>query len=297
MSTPEESPAQKAARLRRERREAKIREDGAARLDKITSLSGRASTSARVEEQTLSPKPSEPATPAPTQAQRPQTNPEQPAQSVPTPVENQIQSEEDAQTQQQYEYVRALLRGNAPAAAQEELEQDPMKLLNAMLGGMSQGQGGIPQDSPSQGASGNKIMGFSPAEITSILGLPPVFADILDAAMTPESPEAKKQAWIWRIVHVLFAFALGFYLLTLIGSSIVTYGSPPPPPATAQNPFVVFVTGELLLVGAKVLVQGRREGGVTFWTGIQVFKDILQDGRMVLFLLGLGSWWRGGWTA
>lgn len=48
MSTPEESPAQKAARLRRERREAKIREDGAARLDKITSLSGRASTSGMI---------------------------------------------------------------------------------------------------------------------------------------------------------------------------------------------------------------------------------------------------------
>lgn len=41
MSTPEESPAQRAARLRRERREAKIKEGGSARLEKITSLSGR----------------------------------------------------------------------------------------------------------------------------------------------------------------------------------------------------------------------------------------------------------------
>lgn len=41
MSSVEESPAQRAARLRRERREAKIKGDGAARLDKITSLSGR----------------------------------------------------------------------------------------------------------------------------------------------------------------------------------------------------------------------------------------------------------------
>lgn len=38
MSTTE-TPAQQAARLRRERREAKIREGGSARLDKITSLS------------------------------------------------------------------------------------------------------------------------------------------------------------------------------------------------------------------------------------------------------------------
>lgn len=41
MSTSEESPAQKAARLRRERREARTRDDGVSRLDKIASLSGR----------------------------------------------------------------------------------------------------------------------------------------------------------------------------------------------------------------------------------------------------------------
>ena len=40
-STSEESPAQKQIRLRRERREAKIKAGGSARLDKITSLTGR----------------------------------------------------------------------------------------------------------------------------------------------------------------------------------------------------------------------------------------------------------------
>lgn len=39
-----ESPAQQAARLRRERREARIKDGGAARLNKITNLSGRGST-------------------------------------------------------------------------------------------------------------------------------------------------------------------------------------------------------------------------------------------------------------
>ena len=36
-----ESPTQKQARLRRERREAKIKAGGSSRLDKITQLSGR----------------------------------------------------------------------------------------------------------------------------------------------------------------------------------------------------------------------------------------------------------------
>lgn len=37
----DESPAQKQARLRRKRREAKIKAGGSTRLDKITQLSGR----------------------------------------------------------------------------------------------------------------------------------------------------------------------------------------------------------------------------------------------------------------
>ena len=36
-----ETPGQKQARLRRERREAKIKADGSARLEKITNVSGR----------------------------------------------------------------------------------------------------------------------------------------------------------------------------------------------------------------------------------------------------------------
>jgi len=40
-SSSEESPAQKQARIRRDRREAKIKAGGSARLEKITNLSGR----------------------------------------------------------------------------------------------------------------------------------------------------------------------------------------------------------------------------------------------------------------
>jgi GET complex subunit GET2 len=41
MSGTEESPAQRQARIRREKREAKIKAGGSERLDKITKLSGR----------------------------------------------------------------------------------------------------------------------------------------------------------------------------------------------------------------------------------------------------------------
>lgn len=42
MSGTEESPAQRQARVRREKREAKVKAGGNERLDKITKLSGRA---------------------------------------------------------------------------------------------------------------------------------------------------------------------------------------------------------------------------------------------------------------
>jgi hypothetical protein len=41
MAETEETPSQRQARIRREKREAKIKAGGAERLDKITALSGR----------------------------------------------------------------------------------------------------------------------------------------------------------------------------------------------------------------------------------------------------------------
>lgn len=49
-SIPEESPAQRAARLRRERREAKIKAGGASRLDRITGLSSGRVPSGEIED-------------------------------------------------------------------------------------------------------------------------------------------------------------------------------------------------------------------------------------------------------
>lgn len=51
----EETPAQKQIRLRRERREAKIKAGGSARLDKITSLTGRPPPAAAALADTASP--------------------------------------------------------------------------------------------------------------------------------------------------------------------------------------------------------------------------------------------------
>ncbi|KAB8273613.1 hypothetical protein BDV30DRAFT_210162 [Aspergillus minisclerotigenes] len=289
MSSAEESPAQRAARLRRERREAKIKEGGAARLDKITSLSGRTPASTR-EEVSPSPSPSpqppaqisstpETERPQPTPAPAP-TSASAPAQPMSNP---EPQSPENLQAQQ--ELFRALLRQGGPSSSEQgPQEEDPtMQMLNTLMAGMN-GQEQAP-GGPSQ------------AELVSALGFPPFVADLLGAATHKPTDEEKKDVRTWKVLHILFAVAVGIYLLMLIGTSVSTYGSQPPPPATAQNPFLYFTTGEVVLTGARLMSKGRTGRAAGIMLGLQLFQDIVRDGSLVVFLLGMGAWWSREWTA
>ncbi|BAE58203.1 unnamed protein product [Aspergillus oryzae RIB40] len=294
MSSAEESPAQRAARLRRERREAKIKEGGAARLDKITSLSGRTPASTR-EEVSPSPSPS-PQPPAQiSSTERPQPTPgpaptsasasvpaPAPASAPAQPMSNpEPQSPENLQAQQ--ELFRALLRQGGPSSSEQgPQEEDPtMQMLNTLMAGMN-GQEQVPG-----GAAG----GPSQAELVSALGFPPFVADLLGAATHKPTDEEKKDVRTWKVLHILFAVAVGIYLLMLIGTSVSTYGSQPPPPATAQNPFLYFTTGEVVLTGARLMSKGRTGRAAGIMLGLQLFQDIVRDGSLVVFLLGMGAWW------
>ncbi|RHZ72228.1 hypothetical protein CDV55_108686 [Aspergillus turcosus] len=291
MSSTEESPAQRAARLRRERREAKIREGGAARLDKITSLSGRTTQSAREESlsaPSLSPSPS-PQPPAPVSV--PELG--APRQTQPPPVRPtasvEDQTPEDLQAQQ--ELIRSLLRQNAPPVTQEGPDEDPtMKLLNSLMAG---GMPGLDQGAGGGGGG----PGVSQAELASALGLPPFVSSMLGAATRSKTDEEKREIWTWKVLHVLFSIVMGVYFLVIISASVATYGSQPPPPATARNPFVLFTTGEMVLSGARIMLRSRGGGlaGPAMW--IQLFRDIIQDGSIVLFLLGMSAWWHRDWLA
>ncbi len=77
-----------------------------------------------------------------------------------------------------------------------------------------------------------------------------------------------------------------------INTSISTYGKEkPPPPAVAQSPFVIFMTGEVALQGARVALG---QGGGSLGKAIKIFKDFTRDGAIVVFLLGVSGWWNGG---
>ncbi|PLN85199.1 hypothetical protein BDW42DRAFT_161266 [Aspergillus taichungensis] len=307
MSSPpvEESPAQRSARLRRERREAKIREGGAARLDKITNSSGRTPQSGTQE---TAPAPSPSPSPQPrTTISSPSPPPTQfPPAPVATDSHQNRPSPEDLRAQE--EMLRALLRQPAPSPGPQGnttsnnlpvnpfgagAEDDPtMKLLSSLMGGLPGSMPGGEQPPNAPGSAG----GPSPGDLASALGLPPFVSNMLGAATRQQTDAEKKQIWAWKVAHVIFAFAVGAYLLFVVGASIATFGSGPPPPATAQSPFLYFTTGEMVLSGARVMMKGRNGGAGGLALGVQLFRDVLRDGSIVVFLLGMGAWWHQEWV-
>jgi len=206
-----------------------------------------------------------------------------------------MQSPESFQAQQ--EAFRALLRQAVPEQEQgqqpDDMAEDPtMKLLQSLMGSMPGDQNapvpGGPGDAPEQPPSG-----FSPADIAGALGVPPFLANMLGGGQQPTEAE-QKAVRIWKTLHVLFALGVAFYLLYIISMSVAMFGSAPPKPATAQNPFLIFVTGEMLLAGGRVLLGGKQGGlGMVF----SLFRDFVRDGSLVVFALGLGAWYHRGWES
>ncbi|KAL4921699.1 hypothetical protein BDW62DRAFT_115476 [Aspergillus aurantiobrunneus] len=287
MSSTEESPAQKAARLRRERREAKIREGGASRLDKITNLSGRTPSKDRgdASPSPFSQSPAAIPSPSPEPQALPQQTPQTSRQAPPSPS---VEDQNPDALREQQEALRALLR--QPESSQQDAgeEEDPtLKLLNSLIGGMPgavQGAGA--------GTGGNAPGGLPPG-LASSLGLPPWMSSMLGKQQ--QSEEQKKAVLTWKILHIVLSVALGIYLIFLTSTSVATYGKQPPPPATAQNPFLFFTTGELLLGSARVMMRGKIGGPTGPFLYIQLLRDFIRDGSIVLFLFGMGSWWNQGW--
>lgn len=188
-----------------------------------------------------------------------------------------------------------MLRQGAPEAGlgqqpPDNMEDPTMKLLSSFLGGMP----GDP-NAPSPGAPGamaEQAPGFTPADLAGALGLPPSLANMLGGASQQPTEGEQNAIRVWRTLHVVFALGVAIYLLFVTGASVAMFGSPPPKPATAQNPFLIFVTGELLLTGGRVLLGGK-QGGLRM--AVQLGRDVVRDGSLVLFALGLGAWYHREW--
>ncbi|KAG9693227.1 hypothetical protein KCU69_g9179, partial [Aureobasidium melanogenum] len=133
-----ESPAQRSARLRREKRNAKIQAEGSDRLARITQLSGRPAPAP--EEPSMKQTPTKPAQATPTKTPQ-QASVEDPDEVdisehywTPTPSDQTQLSRLQQQQQQQ-----------SPFARPGQQDEDPMlKMMQSLLSGDPSAAGGIP---------------------------------------------------------------------------------------------------------------------------------------------------------
>jgi hypothetical protein len=192
-------------------------------------------------------------------------------------------SDDPAQLQAQQEYIRSLLRAQEPQPGQpgqEQQEEDPMmKMLNSLLGGV----GGSDPNNPGG-------LPFSPDDISKATGLPPFLTNMfMGQGKVPPTAAEEQAARIWTIVHVVFSILAGFYVVYVLSSSTKLFGSGPPAPPTLKNPFLVFISGELLVHSTQMFLVDRA-GPKGMWAWWQVLRNIARDGSIVVFMMGAASW-------
>lgn len=199
--------------------------------------------------------------------------------------------------------------GSPPGQPLSQGDEDPMmRMLQQIMGGA-----GI------QGGSGANQMG----------GLPPGLAAMLGGggaggapgmgtggnAMPPEQT-GNVHAYVWKIVHALLALALGVYMTSVTAFSGARFSRTDPGVSGLDEVgvkfFWAFATAELVLQSSRFFLErGQVSQGV--WMGFLVgmlpepwrsrmallsrysgiYTTIVQDGMVVLFVLGCVAWWKG----
>lgn len=197
------------------------------------------------------------------------------------------QTNDAEQMRMQEEYMRALLAG-APQGQEPGMqgEDDPMlKMMQAMLGNVS----GDPN------APGSEGMPFSADDISKMTGLPSFLTSMFlgGKQQAPPTPEEIKIERTWKVLRTIMVGLVGLYTIFTIDKSVKAFGQDPPVPATAQNPFLVFLMGELLVNGARTVLSGRPASRSGFKAWIHSGRETARDGALLLFMFGTYSrWWK-----
>lgn len=289
----DESPAQKQARLRRERREAKIKAGGSARLDKITQLSGRSAEAAR---------------------SLPVENPH--PSSVADPDEGDISKHQypawkSSRTEGLAEAdIRQVLRNAPPpedlhlgqGQQQAEGQDDPMvRMLQQMMGGIPGMQ---------EGASGD----LSPGLGALLGGGGPTSTD---RQWQGQRSGEDAYGYLWKIIHAIFALLLGIYMTaatTFNGAEVsrAEISSSNTEGEIGRRLFWIFTSAEMVLQGSRYLLENGKTnrpgwmgmlmqvlpepwknyvGLVARYSGI--WTTVVEDAMVVVFVLGWVAWWKG----
>ncbi|THX54980.1 hypothetical protein D6D06_05177 [Aureobasidium pullulans] len=290
-----ESPAQRAARLRREKRNAKIQTEGSDRLARITQLSGRPA----------------PAPEEPSMVQTP-TKPAQ-ATSPMTPQHASIEDPDEVDISEHYWTPTASEQSQLARYQQQQQQspfqrpgqqdEDPMlKMMQSLLSGDASAAGGIPD--------------------SAMDDLPPMLKAMMQGqrATQQQASAPTGTTYLWRIVHAVFALALGLYIAasgTFNGSKLSRSNSLG---GSDFGPrlFYMFATAEVVLQSSRYFMEkGRLQGSGWLatiansglvpqpWSNYismagryaVIWQTVVADAMVIVFVLGCLAWWNGMATA
>lgn len=308
----DESPAQKAARLRREKRNAKLVAGGSERLNRITSLGGRPvaaengrSASNKAENSSDDMQDTTASRPAAAQS------------SVPSPTPKPATVHDGTNDDPAEVDISQMFQRQPPSAN----GQDPQALFRQML--MASGA----QDQGAPGAAGGQAPGSEDpmmqmmqqllggagggADGSSGGGLPPGLANMFGGQQQSEPDTYANN--IWRIVHAAFSLLLGLYAavnFTFTGSKAAR--SQYAVEGVASQLFWIFATIELLLQSSRYFIDGGKlpvsgiMGGLgqmlpePYANYVRIFSrysiiytTVVSDAMVVIFVLGCVAWWKG----
>ncbi|KAF1345517.1 hypothetical protein BDV97DRAFT_385212 [Delphinella strobiligena] len=302
----EESPAQRQARLRREKRNARIASEGNDRLAKITQLSGRPAPAPedgpinKSNQATAAPDPDE--IDISDHHYTPRTTPR--PSGTPT-----LQQQQLAQMQNPFGPMPGF---DGPGNDTADDSGDPMmRMMQQMLSG---GGGGFPQ------------MGDPNDPTNPMNDLPPFMKNLMSAQQETQAQDAaprSNSANIWRVIHAVFAVLLAGYIAlagTFNGTKLSRAESVDSEFDAVAGPrlFYLFATVELVLQTSRYFLEkGQLQGSGMLatiansglvpepWGGYVrvvgrysvIAQTVLGDALTVVFVLGVAAWWRGLATA
>ena len=177
-----------------------------------------------------------------------------------------------------------------------------MKLLQQMMGGMSG------TDVP--GGEGENSL---PPGVTAMLGAGGM------ASLSSTTGSQNKEdpyGYLWKIVHALFAFALGVYVTATshaFNGDVSRGGLAGAGHEGGRNVFWTFATAELVLQSSRYFSERGRSSQLGGWMGIVgnmlpepyrgwlilagrysgIWSTVVEDGMVIVFIVGLVAWWKG----
>ncbi len=193
-----------------------------------------------------------------------------------------------------------------------------MRMLQQMMGGgMGPGPRGM------MGEGGGEGDGGLPPGLAAMLGGGGGGGMGMGMNGTPQNGEEATGAYWWKIVHAIFALSLGVYITSMTsfsGSKVARAGAGFVDEGGVVGVvgvrfFWVFATAELVLQSGRFFVErGRLAGGKGGWMGMVmgvlpepwkgylglvrryggIWTTVVEDAMVVVFVLGLKAWWKGG---